>query len=142
VHISEAVAQLYGLKPGDSWPLLSKAFSLQTQDHQAPAASFYIASVWRDYVRQFGAVALDWKDYLALVGHAGNAAQISEIAVWPESQSQLSGTDLQAAIEQALGTPGQPPPALEFVSSQALRERSCAFSIAALPSPTGCRPWP
>lgn len=124
VHISEAVAQLYGLKPGDAWPLLSKAFSLQTQGHQAPEASFYIASVWRDYVRQFGAVALDWKDYLTLVGHAGNAAQISEIAVWPESQSQLSGTDLQAAIEQALGTPGQPPPALEFVSSQALRERS------------------
>lgn len=124
VHISEAVAQLYGLKPGDSWPLLSKAFSLQTQEHQAPAASFYIASVWRDYVRQFGAVALDWKDYLALVGHAGNAAQISEIAIWPETQSQLSDTDLQAAIEQALSIPGQPPPALEFVSSQALRERS------------------
>jgi len=120
VHISEAVAQLYGLKPGDNWPLLSKAFSLQTQDHQAPAASFYIASVWRDYVRQFGAVALDWQDYLALVGKAGNAAQISEIAIWPETP----GPDLQAAIEQALGTPGQSPPALEFVSSQALRERS------------------
>lgn len=120
VHISEAVAQLYGLKPGDNWPLLSKAFNLQTQDHQAPAASFYIASVWRDYVRQFGAVALDWQDYLALVGNAGNAAQISEIAIWPETP----GPDLQAAIEQALGTPGQSPPALEFVSSQALRERS------------------
>ena len=120
VHISEAVAQLYGLKPGDNWPLLSKAFNLQTQDHQAPAASFYIASVWRDYVRQFGAVALDWQDYLALVGKAGNAAQISEIAIWPETP----GPDLQAAIEQALGTPGQSPPALEFVSSQALRERS------------------
>jgi putative ABC transport system permease protein len=40
VHISEAVAQLYGLKPGDSWPLLSKAFSLQTQDHQAPELLF------------------------------------------------------------------------------------------------------
>ncbi len=120
VHISEAVAQLYGLKPGDNWPLLSKAFNLQTQDHQPSAASFYIASVWRDYVRQFGAVALDWQDYLALVGKAGNAAQISEIAIWPETP----GPDLQAAIEQALGTPGQSPPALEFVSSQALRERS------------------
>nr|WP_249334382.1 ABC transporter permease [Comamonas sp. PE63] len=120
VHISEAVAQLYGLKPGDTWPLLSKAFSHQTLDQQSPAASFYIASVWRDYVRQFGAVALDWQDYLALVGKAGNAAQISEIAIWPETP----GPNLQAAIEQALSTPGQPPPALEFVSSQALRERS------------------
>ena len=124
VHISEAVAQLYGLKPGDTWPLLSKAFSLQTNEHKAQAATFYIASVWRDYVRQFGAVAMDWQDYLALVGDAGNAQQISEIAIWPREPSQLPEDDLQAAIEQAVTTPGQAAPALEFVSSQALRERS------------------
>lgn len=125
VHISEAVAQLYGLKPGDEWPLLSKAFSPQTQKYKAQAATFYIASVWRDYVRQFGAVAMDWQDYLALVGDAGsNAQQISEIAIWPREPSQLPEDDLQAAIEQAVTTPGQAAPALEFVSSQALRERS------------------
>lgn len=119
VHISEAVAQLYGLKPGDEWPLLSKAFSLQAQ-----AATFYIASIWRDYVRQFGAVALDWQDYLALTGNTGNAAQISEIATWPQAHSTLTSAELQAAIEQAIATPGRPAPALEFVSSAALRERS------------------
>ena len=124
VHISEAVAQLYGLKPGDEWPLLSKAFSLQTHDHKAQEATFYIASIWRDYVRQFGAVALDWQDYLALTGDAGNAAQISEVAIWPRPDGALTPADLQAAIEQAITTPGQPAVALEFVSSTSLRERS------------------
>lgn len=124
VHISEAVAQLYGLKPGDEWPLLSKAFSLQTLDHKAQKATFYIASIWRDYVRQFGAVALDWQDYLALTGDAGNAAQVSEVAIWPRPDGALTPADLQAAIEQAVTTPGQPAAALEFVSSTSLRERS------------------
>ncbi|MEG2049662.1 MAG: ABC transporter permease, partial [Comamonas sp.] len=128
VHISEAVAQLYDLKPGNEWPLLSKAFSLQAHDHQAQAATFYIASIWRDYVRQFGAVALDWQDYLALAGDAANAAQVSEVAIWPRLDGALSPAglqaDLQTAIEQAITTPGQPAPALEFVSSTSLRERS------------------
>lgn len=128
VHISEAVAQLYDLKPGDEWPLLSKAFSLQAHDHQAQAATFYIASIWRDYVRQFGAVALDWQDYLALAGDGGNTSQISEVAIWPRLDGALTPAglqaDLQAAIEQAITSPGQPSPALEFVSSTSLRERS------------------
>ncbi|QXZ10183.1 ABC transporter permease [Comamonas sp. Y33R10-2] len=131
VHISEAVAQLYDLKIGDEWPLLSKAFSHQVKAEKGPIATFYIASIWRDYVRQFGAVALDWQDYLALMegsGDTGNAAQISELAVWPTPSSTLASTNLQTglqtAIEQAITTPGQAAPALEFVSSTSLRERS------------------
>ncbi|WP_218242797.1 FtsX-like permease family protein [Comamonas fluminis] len=115
VHISEAVAQLYGLQPGDDWPLLSKAFSTQSQTHQAQAATFYIASIWRDYVRQFGAIALDWQDYLAL----GGDGQVSEVALWPQGTPPT-----QQAMESALTSNGQATPALEFVSSTALRERS------------------
>ena len=115
VHISEAVAQLYGLQPGDDWPLLSKAFSTQAQTHQAQAATFYIASIWRDYVRQFGAIALDWQDYLAL----GGDRQVSEVALWPQGTPPT-----QQAMEAALTSNGQAAPALEFVSSTALRERS------------------
>ena len=116
VHISEALAQLYGLKVGDDWPLLAQAFRQNSSPQ--PAASFYIAGIWRDYVRQFGAVAMDWQDYLAL----GGDAQLSEIAVWPTAGAQPA--DLHRAIEQALGVPNEPAPVLEFVSSAALRERS------------------
>ena len=115
VHISEAVAQLYGLRPGDDWPLLSKAFNTQAQTHQAQAATFYIASIWRDYVRQFGAIALDWQDYLAL----GGDGQASEVALWPQGTPPT-----QQTMEAALTSNGQATPALEFVSSTALRERS------------------
>ena len=115
VHISEAVAQLYGLQPGDEWPLLSKAFSTQALTHQAQAATFYIASIWRDYVRQFGAIALDWQDYLAL----GGDGQASEVALWPQGTPPT-----QQTMEAALTSNGQATPALEFVSSTALRERS------------------
>ena len=117
VHISEAVAQLYELKPGDEWPALSKAFSAQAPGQKAHNASFYIAGIWRDYVRQFGAVAMDWQDYLTL----GGDAQASEIALWP---SATASADFPAQIAQALTPPGQAPPALEIVSSAALRERS------------------
>lgn len=125
VYVSEAVAQLYHLGVGDDWPLLSKAFSHETQDMQAPAASFYVAGIWRDYIRQFGAVAMDWQDYLRL----GGSPQASEIAIWPQSTPAPSFAEMQARVEQAVQASQETgasdaPPALEFVSSLALRERS------------------
>ncbi|WP_417282848.1 FtsX-like permease family protein [Comamonas sp.] len=124
VHISEAVAQLYDLKPGDDWPLLSQAFGHQAQDGKAQKAHFYIASIWRDYVRQFGAIAIDWQDYLRL----GGDARASDIAIWPRSASAqpstLASAPIQTAIADMLAATGQAVPALEYVSSTALRERS------------------
>ena len=106
VHVSEAAAQLYGLQAGQRWPALEQAF--------APATTgFFIAGIWRDYVRQFGAVAMDSNDYQRLTGDR----RASEIALWP-----APGTDpaaLQARIRTLAGnTP------LEWVSSSQLRERS------------------
>ncbi|GGH57822.1 hypothetical protein GCM10010975_17830 [Comamonas phosphati] len=122
VYISEAVAQLYHLGVGDGWPLLSKAFSHEIHDTQTPAASFYVAGIWRDYIRQFGAVAMDWQDYLRL----GGSGQASEIAIWPQSAPEQSFAATQARIEQAVQASQEAgtSPALEFVSSGALRERS------------------
>ena len=124
IYVSEAVAQLYGVKPGDDWPLLSKAFRPTEPAEQAQTAHFYVAGVWRDYVRQFGAIAMDWSGWLSLSGDA----RASEIAIWPrEANARLE--DLRPRIEAALAqatAPGLPRPdmELEFVSSKALRERS------------------
>lgn len=119
IYISEAVAQLYRLQIGDDWPLLAQAFSHETQGGSAQAASFQVAGIWRDYVRQFGAVALDWQDYL----HLGGSAQASEIALWPGRPFEALQAQVQAAVQASLAD-GAPAPALEFVSSMALRERS------------------
>ncbi len=70
IYISEAVVDLYGLRPGMDWPALSQSFSAPGQSGQAPSAPFFIAGVWRDYARQAGAVALDQADYERLTGDA------------------------------------------------------------------------
>ncbi|RYF25180.1 MAG: ABC transporter permease [Comamonadaceae bacterium] len=79
VYVSEAVLQLYGVQPGDDWPALSKAFQPLTPSGQAHAAAFFIAGVWRDYVRQFGAVTLDSADFVRLTGDTST----SDLALWP-----------------------------------------------------------
>lgn len=106
VHVSEAAAQLYGLQPGQPWRALQPAFPGATE--------FFVAGIWRDYVRQFGAVAIDSGDYLRLTGDT----RISEIALWPAPDADLAA--LQARI-QALARSYGP---LEWVASQGLRERS------------------
>ncbi len=63
VWVSEPFALLYGAVPGDtlSLPLGGRAQSL------------FVAGVWRDYSRQFGALAMDARDYQTLSGDADRA---------------------------------------------------------------------
>ncbi len=119
LYISEAVVDLYGLRPGGDWPAFSQSFNAPALSDQAQAAPFFIAGVWRDYARQSGAVALDLADYERLTGDA----RPSDLALWPHA-----GTDsaaLRQAIEALLphaAVDGSP--ALEFVSADAVRARS------------------
>jgi putative ABC transport system permease protein len=120
IYISEAVVDLYGLRPGMDWPALSQSFSALGQDGQAPEASFFIAGVWRDYARQAGAVALDLADYTRLTGDA----RPSDLALWPRSGADDAAlrTAIAALQLQAGDTDGTAP--LEFVSASAIRARS------------------
>ena len=123
VYVSEAVATLYGVQAGQTWPLLDRAFSegFQPSEHATSprAAHFFVAGIWRDYVRQFGAIAMDWGDYQRLTGDA----RMSELSLWPQPGTTLS--ELQPRIEAAaarIAGGGTVP--LEFTSSAALRQRS------------------
>ncbi len=117
VYVSEAVAQLYGVRPGQQWPQLGQAL-------QAGTTRLFVAGIWRDYVRQFGAVAMDWDDFERLMPSDRAHAGPTEIAIWPEEGGgpQAAG-DLRQRIEALLTEPGAAQ-ALEFTSSAALRERS------------------
>ena len=131
VYVSEAVLDLYGVRPGTDWPAFSKAFEPLAQSHQAQPAIFYIAGVWRDYARQSGAVVMDRAVWLRLTGDG----RTSDLAVWPRDGADTAA--LQAAVRalasaQAQGgraatagdaTP-QAPALVEFVSAGAIRERS------------------
>ncbi|WCM92107.1 ABC transporter permease [Acidovorax sp. NCPPB 2350] len=124
LYVSEAVLDLYGVRPGGDWPALSHAFRPLVADSTASPATFFIAGVWRDYVRQFGAVALERADYIRLTGDA----RISDLAVWPAPGTDESA--LRAAIGREaarLADTGPVPPALEFSTARAIRERSLAL---------------
>ncbi len=136
VYISEAVVDLYGLRPGMEWPALSKAFSPLALDGQAQPAIFYIAGVWRDYARQSGAVVMDRAVWLRLTGDA----RTSDLALWPAEGANIAAlqTSIRAlAAAQATDPATVSPPSadragadesqaelVEFVSSGAIRERS------------------
>lgn len=116
VYVSEAVAQLYGVRPGQEWPLLAQA--LPSEDSRV-----FVAGIWRDYVRQFGAIAMDWDEYQRLADGSATTAGPTEIAIWPDGDDTATEQQLQARIQSLLTRPGAAQ-ALEFASSGALRERS------------------
>ena len=136
VYVSEAVVDLYGVRPGQAWPELSKAFMPVAPDNQAQAATFFIAGVWRDYVRQTGAITLDSAAYQRLTGDT----RISDLALWPADgvdmaalQSRIRSAAQQASAATPTGTSDSGaanhsvdgnPPLVEFVSAQSIRERS------------------
>jgi putative ABC transport system permease protein len=110
--ISEAVKDLYGYGPGQT---LSLPLAGRRQD-------YFIAGVWRDYVRSSGAIVIRRQDYIAASGDTS----ANEGSVWRDPHHDAA--TLIAAIR---ATPGGD--ALEILSSQELRERSLiAFDRAFL----------
>jgi len=111
--ISEAVTDLYGFKPGQT---LSLPLAGHRQD-------YFIAGVWRDYVRSSGAIVIRRQDYIAASGDAG----ANEGSVWRDPHHDAA--TLIAAIRASLDNGDT----LEIRSSQELRELSLiAFDRAFL----------
>ncbi len=123
VYVSEAVVALYGARPGADWPALSKVFRPLALDGQAQEARFFIAGVWRDYVRQHGAIAFDGRDFVRLTGDARS----SDLALWPAPGTDAAQLRRQvlAQARQELGEAAAA--ALEFTSADAIRARSLAL---------------
>src|SRR5205085_12342951 len=67
IYVSEAVVGLYGAQPG----------SLMTLPLDSPLR-VRVLGVWRDYARQFGALAIDDAAYPALTG----AERVYDLAPW------------------------------------------------------------
>ncbi|WP_353362303.1 FtsX-like permease family protein [Acidovorax sp. FG27] len=149
VYVSEAVVQLYDVRPGMDWPALSQAFRPLAQVDTAHLATFFIAGVWRDYVRQFGAVTLDRADFIRLTGDE----RTTDLALWPapradeaalrgaisalarqlgrpagaaQGEPDRNGTGSERSAAQAGTLPAAAVP-LEFSSAAAIRERSLAI---------------
>jgi putative ABC transport system permease protein len=68
------MVELYGAKPGTLFAPLSNALG---SGGSAPAA-FFVAGVWRDYARQFGAITIDARDFERLTGER----EVSDVSLW------------------------------------------------------------
>ncbi|RZL86741.1 MAG: ABC transporter permease, partial [Variovorax sp.] len=114
VYVSEAMVDLYGAKPGTVFAPLSKTFG---------PAKFFVSGVWRDYVRQFGSVVLDARDFERLSGDRS----VNDVSIWltpgaAEAQVQQSVRALVAAQQPAAG--GISGDTIEFASVGQLRATS------------------
>lgn len=89
VYVSEAVVELYGARVGEPFERLNTALGAGA----AQAPRFFVAGIWRDYARQFGAIMIDQRDHQRTSGDT----RINDLAVW------LAPGQDAAAVQQGLG---------------------------------------
>jgi putative ABC transport system permease protein len=95
IYVSEAMVDLYGARPGTTFAPLAQALGT--------TSTFFVAGVWRDYVRQFGTLTVDARDFERLTGDRS----ASDVALWlapgaAEGEVQAAVRKL-AADEPGLG---------------------------------------
>lgn len=90
IYVSEPMVDLYGAHPGSVFHPLSQ--SLQAGAGTAAVPPFYVAGVWRDYARQFGAIAMDRRDFERLTGDR----RANDLALW------LDGSAADAQVQQSV----------------------------------------
>ncbi|PKO61382.1 MAG: ABC transporter permease [Betaproteobacteria bacterium HGW-Betaproteobacteria-18] len=94
IYVSEAVVDLHGATPGQTFAPLGKTFRTLDQTGMAPQASYFVAGVWRDYARQSGAIAIDLRTFERLTGDQ----RANDLALW------LSDPAAAPQLQQALRT--------------------------------------
>jgi putative ABC transport system permease protein len=104
VFVSEAMVALYGAQPGARLELPGMG-------------AVRVRGVWRDYARQFGAIAIDESAYRRLTGDT----RVNDLALW-----LADGTDPQQ-VQTALRGLAAQPALLEFASVQQIRNLSLAI---------------
>ena len=112
IYVSEAVVDLYGAKPGAVFPPLASAFA------PSSSATFFVAGVWRDYVRQSGAIVMERRDFERLTGDR----RANDVQLWLASGAQAA--QVQQAIRALAQREGGAQGLIEFASAQELRAGS------------------
>ena len=104
VFVSEAMVSLYGANLGSRLTLPLAGAQVQAR----------VRGVWRDYARQFGAVAMDEADYRRITGDD----RLNDLALW------LTPGASAAAVQDGLRALLADPQMLEFSSATELRQLS------------------
>ena len=115
IYVSEAMVDLYGARPGTTFAPLAAAFP--SPEGAAPA-TFFVAGVWRDYVRQSGAIAMDRRDYERLTGDT----RANDLQLWLAPGADA--TRVQQAIRTLAQRDDSAAGVIDFASAQELRATS------------------
>lgn len=116
IYVSEAMLDLHGARLGAVFSPLSASFGSQALVETGISATFFVAGVWRDYARQFGAIAIAQADFERLTGDR----RVNDLALW-----LAEGADppaLQDAVRSA--APEGAGGLLEFASAREIRALS------------------
>lgn len=115
VYVSEPMVDLYGAHPGSQMDALAAAAFPDARERPR----LFVAGVWRDYVRQFGAVLVPQQDYRRLSGDA----RVNDVALWLEPGAEAGALQqrLRGLVDAAAPGAGS---LLEFASAQELRATS------------------
>jgi putative ABC transport system permease protein len=120
IYVSEAMVDLYGARPGTVFAPLAVALqSSGTTATKDVSPEFFVAGVWRDYVRQFGSIAMDQATYRQLTGDL----RVNDIALWlqPGAQEEAVQQSVRALSELQ---PESGTAMVEFASASQLRATS------------------
>ncbi|MEJ7931343.1 ABC transporter permease [Ramlibacter sp. AN1015] len=114
VYVSEAMVDLHGARVGGALAALAQGFGIDGS--RGPV--FFVAGVWRDYVRQSGAVMIDAGDYRRLTGDT----RVNDLQLWlaPGADASQVRARLRALADRHAGAEGL----VEFSSAQEIRAAS------------------
>ena len=131
IYVSEAMVDLYGARLGAMFEPFSKPFSALASITSVQAApdliadksmtssaadpQFFVAGIWRDYSRQFGAVAMATADFVRLTGDT----RISDAAIWLKPGAK-SG-EVETAVRAAADKQANAGALIEFASTAQIR---------------------
>ena len=125
IYVSEAMVDLYGARPGAVFDLFSASFKpLDQQTRTRPATDlgasqsppkFYVAGVWRDYARQFGAVVIGKTDFERLTGDT----RVNDLALWLETGADSGKVEL--AVRAVADSQAGAGSLVEFASTRQIR---------------------
>ena len=105
IYVSEPMVDLYQARlghvfqlnmPQASVDIAQAATNLIVTKLAEPEPAYYVAGVWRDYARQFGAIAIDQRSYARITGDT----RLNDLAVWPSDGT--SAAAVQDAIRDAI----------------------------------------
>ncbi len=139
IYVSEAMLDLYGARLGSTFEPLSKVFSgiFRPADQQLRARSatdlialeapdnvpkFFVAGIWRDYARQFGAIAMAKSDYERLTGDS----RVNDLAIWLDANAVSSDVEQAVRLEadRFTGLDSNAGALIEFASTRQIRATS------------------